>query len=192
MKQGHIFFISWFAWAGKWTVIQWLLQSNIPNFELVISCKTREPRESEVLGVDYYKLSWEEFQSAIARGEFLEYNLVHGQNYYGTRYVDVIDNGILKWKKILKEMDITILPKLLDEKPELRKDFTYIFLDIPKGLIKERMLQRWDDVTGLDFVKRMESVEKEKELMYLADYIIDATKSKQEVLEAVKEIILNK
>jgi hypothetical protein len=39
-------------------------------------------------------------------------------------------------------MDILILPKVLEERKEYRKDFTYIFLDIPLEKIKERMIHR--------------------------------------------------
>lgn len=192
MNKGHIFFISWFAGAGKWTVIQGLLQSSIENLELALSCKTREPRDGEVVGVDYNKLSMEEFQKAIDAGEFLEHNFVHNQNYYGTRYEDVIDNGINKWKIVLKEMDILTLPRVLEERSDIREDFTYIFLDIPLDIIKDRMAERWDDVSGKDFQFRMESAEKEKQLLHLPDYIVDGTQSKEQVLEEVMGIIKSK
>lgn len=190
MKKWHIYFISWFAWAWKWTLIKWLLESNIDNLELSISYKTREARKWEILWVDYNKLTIEEFKLAIENKEFLEYNFVHNQAYYWTKYSDVIDNWINKWKIILKEMDILTLPKLLKERPDLRKHFTYIFLYIPIEIIKERMKKRWDDVEWEDFLNRIKSAKKEKELLYLADYIIDRTKSESEVLNEVKQIIL--
>lgn len=189
--KGHIFFISGFAGAGKWTVIQGLLESNIPRLELALSCKTREYREGENHN-DYIKLSVEEFHRLIDAGEFLEYNFVHGQNYYGTRYKDVIDNGIAQGKLVLKEMDILILPKVLEERNDLREYFTYIFLDIPEEKIKERMIKRGDDVTGKDFEMRMLSAQKEKDLLHLADYVIDGTQTKEEVLQEVKNIILQR
>lgn len=189
--KGHIFFISWFAGAGKGTVIKWLLDAKIENLQLALSCKTRDYREWETEN-DYVKLTVEEFHKAIDAGEFLEYNFVHGQNYYGTRYKDVIDEGIEKGKFVLKEMDILILPKVLEERADLREHFTYIFLDIPEEKIKERMEKRGDDVTGRDFELRMESARKEKDLLYLADYVIDGTQTKEEVLDEVKNIILSK
>lgn len=192
MNKWHIFFISWFAWAGKWTVIKWLLKKEIKNLELALSTKTREPRKWEILWVDYNKLSIEEFKQSIEDWEFLEYNYIHNQAYYWTKYVDVIDNGINKWKIIIKEMDILTLPKLLKEKPEFKKNFTYIFLDIPIEKIKERMKERWDDVFWEDFENRISSAKKEKELLHFADYVIDWTKSKEEVLNEVVKIIKKK
>lgn len=192
MKKGHIFFISWVAWAWKWTAIKWLLKEAIPNLELALSCKTREPRKWEILWVDYNKLSVEEFKSAIENWEFLEYNFIHNQAYYWTRMSDVIDNWINKWKIIIKEMDILILPKVLEERSNLREDFTYIFIDLPIESIRERMMHRWDDVTWLDYENRINSALKEKNLKHLADHIIDWSWKPEDTLEQLKNIIFNK
>lgn len=192
MKKGHIFFISWVAWAWKWTAIKMLLNEQIDNLELALSCKTREPRVWEVLWVDYNKLSISEFKESIEKGDFLEYNFIHNQAYYGTLMKDVIENGIEKWKYILKEMDILILPKVLEERKSLRDDFTYIFLDIPVDKIKERMLHRWDDVTWLDYQNRIDSAIKEKDLSHLADYVIDSSGTPEQTLEKLKSIIFEK
>jgi len=43
---------------------------------------------------------------------------------------------------MIKEIDILILPKVLEEKKILKEDFTYIFLDIPLEKIRERMIMR--------------------------------------------------
>jgi guanylate kinase len=192
MERWHIFFISGVAGAGKWTVIKWLLKDDSLNLELVLSCKTREPREWEIPGLDYVKLSIPEFKKAIENNEFLEYNFVHNQAYYWTRYEDVINNWILKWKNILKEVDILILPKIFEEWKVSRDDFTYIFIDIPLEMIAERMKDRWDDIDGKDYRNRIESAKKEKLIIHLADYVIDWTKSIEEVLEEVRGIVKGK
>lgn len=192
MKKGHIFFISWVAWAWKWTAIKWLLKENIPNLKLALSCKTRELRVWEILWKDYVKLSVDEFKNSIDKWEFLEYNFVHNQAYYWTRLKDVIGDWIDKWINIVKEMDILILPKVLEERKNLRSDFTYIFIDIPLDTIKERMLHRWDDVTWLDYENRISSAIKEKDFKHLADYIIDWSWSPENTLNQLKNIILNK
>lgn len=192
MSTGHIFFISWVAWAGKWTVIKKLLEKEIENFELALSCKTREPREWEVLWVDYNKLSVDKFKQAIDNNEFLEYNFVHNQNYYGTRFSDVIDNGINKGKIILKEMDILALPKLMYSRHDLKNHYTYIFLDLSIDKIKERMQSRWDCVESKDFENRIMSAKKETALKNLADHVIDANQSPEKVFEEVFTIISKK
>lgn len=192
MKKGHIFFISGVAGAGKGTVIKKLLEEKLENFELALSCKTREPREGEVLWVDYNKLTTQEFQLAIEKWEFLEYNFVHNQNYYGTRYRDVIENGIEQGKIIFKEMDILALPKLLKSRPDLREDFSYIFLDLPIVKIKERMSTRWDCTEWVDYENRITSAKKESALQHLADHVINADQSPEWVFSEILTIITKK
>jgi len=192
MNKWHIFFISGVAWAGKWTVIKKLLEKKIENFELALSCKTRDFRENEKQWVDYNKLTIEEFKFSVELGEFLEYNFVHNQNYYGTRYIDVIDNGINKGKIILKEMDILALPKLMYSRHDLKNDYTYIFLDLPVHKIKERMQSRGDCVEWKDFENRIKSAKKESALKNLADHVINADQAEEKVFEDIFNIISKK
>jgi dephospho-CoA kinase len=58
-------------------------------------------------------------------------------------------------------------------------------------MIAERMKDRWDNIDGKDYKNRIESAKKEKLIINLADYVIDWTKSKEEVLEEVKKIMIN-
>lgn len=192
MNKWHIFFISGVAWAGKWTVIKKLLEKKIENFELALSCKTRDFRDGEKHWIDYNKLTTDEFKFSIELWEFLEYNFVHNQNYYGTRFVDVIDNGINKGKIILKEMDILALPKLMYSRHDLKNDYTYIFLDLPVDKIKDRMQSRGDCVEWKDFENRLKSAKKETALKNLADYVINADQSEDKVFEDIFNIISKK
>lgn len=191
MSSGRIFFISWVAGAWKNTVIKELIKDDSLNLKLSISSKTRELRKGEISGVDYIKMTEEEFKKSIENWEFLEYNYIHNQAYYWTRYKDVIDDWINVGKNVIKEIDPLIIPKIIEEKKIDRDSFIYIFLDIPLEMIKQRMFERWEDVSWDNYKLRIESAKKEKELMYLADYVIDSTKSKEEVLSEVKSIIIN-
>jgi dephospho-CoA kinase len=56
-------------------------------------------------------------------------------------------------------------------------------------MIAERMKNRGDNIDWDDYKNRIESAKKEKLIINLADYVIDWTKSKEEILEEVKEII---
>jgi len=69
--------------SGKSTVVHHLLDSfNI--FEFSVSATSRPPRGEEKDGVDYYYISPEEFRSRIGREEFVEYEEVYKDTYYGT------------------------------------------------------------------------------------------------------------
>jgi len=192
MKKWYVFFICWITWAGKWTLIKWLLKQNIKDLEFVLSCKTREPRNWEIIWKDYIKLSFEEFQKWINSQEFLEYNFVHNQDYYWTRKTDIIENWIEKWKILLKEIDILIVPTLRKAMKGYENNYSIIFLDLPIETIKERMASRWDDTWWEDYKNRVNSASKEKELLHLVDFVIDATKPQAQVLKETKDIIMNK
>lgn len=68
--------------VGKGTIVKELLKRN-PNNELSVSVTTREPREGEVHGREYYFSSKSEFKELAANGGFLEYAEFCG-NFYGT------------------------------------------------------------------------------------------------------------
>lgn len=192
MNKWYVFFICWISWAGKGTLIKWLLNENIKNLEFVLSCKTREPRNWEIIWKDYIKLSFEEFQKWIDSQEFLEYNFVHNQDYYWTRKTDIIENWIEKWKILLKEIDILIVPTLHKAMKGYENNYSIIFLDLPIETIKERMASRWDDTWWEDYKNRVNSASKEKEFLHLVDFVIDATKPQAQVLKETKDIIMNK
>jgi guanylate kinase len=69
--------------SGKTTIVKHLL-SNDNRLAFSVSACTRNMRENEVHGKDYYFLSLEEFKRKIANGDFLEYEEVYGGNFYGT------------------------------------------------------------------------------------------------------------
>jgi len=82
MASGKLIVITGPSGVGKGTIVRSLIRK-YPQLHLSISATTRDPRSGEVDGRDYYFLSREEFQSAIAEGEFLEWAEYAG-NYYGT------------------------------------------------------------------------------------------------------------
>lgn len=189
MKKGHIFFITWVAGSWKWTMIKLLLDDKSLDFKLILSYKTREPRYEEVVWVDYHHLSFKEFQKAIDAWEFFEYNFIHNQDYYWTKEKDLLD-WLDSWDIMIKELDILIWEKVLSENKIDKKNLTFIFLDIPLDLVKERMKSRWDDINSEDYKNRIKSAKKEKKYTHLADYVIDASVSKEEVYKEIKDIII--
>jgi len=80
--SGALLVLSGPSGAGKSTIIN-EASKEIGDFYFSVSTTTREPREGEVDGVDYYFVTKEEFEEGIKNGDFLEYAKVHG-NYYGT------------------------------------------------------------------------------------------------------------
>lgn len=69
--------------SGKSTIINYLLTQNL-RLRFSISATSRAPRGTEKNGVEYYFLSPEEFRTRIAAGDFLEYEEVYKDKFYGT------------------------------------------------------------------------------------------------------------
>lgn len=69
--------------SGKSTIINYLLKQNL-NLAFSISATSRPPRGTEQYGVEYFFLSPEEFRQRIANDEFLEYEEVYEDRFYGT------------------------------------------------------------------------------------------------------------
>lgn len=71
--------------SGKSTIVHWLMNEH-PELHLAfsISCTSRAPRGQEQDGVDYFFISPEEFRAKIANQEFLEYEEVYANRFYGT------------------------------------------------------------------------------------------------------------
>ena len=71
--------------SGKSTIVQWLMREH-PELRLYfsISCTSRAPRGTEQNGVEYFFLTPEEFKAKIQADEFLEYEEVYKNRFYGT------------------------------------------------------------------------------------------------------------
>ncbi len=69
--------------AGKTTIVHNLLKM-IPSLEFSVSATSREKRPNETEGRDYFFLSKESFKKKIAQGEFLEWEEVYPDCFYGT------------------------------------------------------------------------------------------------------------
>lgn len=82
---GRLIIFSAPSGSGKSTIINWLMQEH-PELRMhfSISCTSRPPRGQEQNGVEYFFLTPEEFREKIARNEFVEYEEVYTDRYYGT------------------------------------------------------------------------------------------------------------
>lgn len=85
MKRGKLIIVSAPSGSGKSTIVQWLMNEH-PELHLAfsVSCTSRAPRGTEQNGVEYFFLSAEEFRQRIAANEFLEYEEVYENRFYGT------------------------------------------------------------------------------------------------------------
>ncbi len=84
-NKGKLLIFSAPSGSGKSTIINWLMQEHPElNMHFSISCTSRPPRGQEQNGVEYFFLTPEEFREKIQRDEFVEYEEVYQDRYYGT------------------------------------------------------------------------------------------------------------
>ena len=102
-NKGKLFVVSSPSGGGKSTICKQLLLK-IPELEYSISTTTRQPRDNEKNGKDYYFISKDEFMKMIENDKFIEWAKVHG-NYYGTSR-EVVDNYIDNGKNCILDIDI--------------------------------------------------------------------------------------
>lgn len=84
MQQGKLIVFSAPSGSGKTTIVRHLLKQKELNLEFSISATSREKRGNEEHGKDYYFLSFEDFKKKIKSDEFLEWEEVYRDNFYGT------------------------------------------------------------------------------------------------------------
>ena len=94
---GKLLIVSAPSGSGKSTIVQWLMKEH-PELRLYfsVSCTSRPPRGTEQHGVEYFFLSPEEFRERIENDEFLEYEEVYENRFYGTLKAQVerqLDEG---------------------------------------------------------------------------------------------------
>lgn len=84
MIEGKLIVFSAPSGSGKTTIVQHLLKQEELNLGFSISATSRKPRPGEVDGKDYYFMSLKEFKKHIKNGDFLEWEEVYRDNFYGT------------------------------------------------------------------------------------------------------------
>lgn len=106
MNKGKLLVFSAPSGSGKTTIVRHLLAQDDLNLEFSISCATRAPREEEVDGKDYYFISWEKFKQHIKSEEFVEWEEVYTDNYYGTLRSEV-ERIWAKGKNVIFDIDVS-------------------------------------------------------------------------------------
>jgi len=105
MNKGKLLVFSAPSGSGKTTIVRHLLAQPDLNLEFSVSCTTREPRGEEVHGKDYYFISLKEFKNHIKAEEFVEWEEVYRDNFYGTLKSEV-ERIWSKGKNVIFDIDV--------------------------------------------------------------------------------------
>jgi len=105
-NSGKLIVFSAPSGSGKTTIVRHLLGTEDLNLEFSISATSREKRGTEEHGKDYYFLSAKEFKAKIKNDEFLEWEEVYRDNFYGTLKTEV-DRIWAKGKNVIFDIDVS-------------------------------------------------------------------------------------
>ena len=145
--------------SGKTSICKKILIQD-KSIEFSVSCTTRARRNKEKNGIDYIFLTQDEFIKKINNKEFVEWEKIHGNFYYGT-LKKTLDYAINSNTKLLLELDVKGAKKIMENYP---RNYLSIFIEPPS---KDELFKRLKD-RGSDSIstieKRMERFE--SEMMY--------------------------
>jgi len=134
-----VFIISAPSGSGKSTLVGRLL-SNVPGLMFSVSYTTRAPRGHEIDGGSYHFISRHDFESCIARGEFLEHAEVFG-NYYGT-HRRVLQQAHEQKLDLVLDIDVQGARQLKGKIPEA---VTIFILPPSREILEQRLRARGED-----------------------------------------------
>ena len=106
INRGKLIVFSAPSGSGKTTIVRHLLKQEELNLEFSISATSREKRGNETHGKDYYYLSLKEFKNKIKADEFLEWEEVYRDNFYGTLKTE-IERIWAKGKHVIFDIDVS-------------------------------------------------------------------------------------
>ncbi|MGO4905517.1 guanylate kinase [Flavobacterium sp. W20_MBD1_R3] len=146
-KGGKLIVFSAPSGSGKTTIVRHLLSKEDLNLEFSISAASREPRGEEVNGKDYYFMTTEEFKTHIKNEDFLEWEEVYRDNFYGTLKSEV-ERIWTKGKNVIFDIDVSGGLRIKHKFPE---ETLAVFVKPPsvdelKRRLKERSTESDDKI----------------------------------------------
>ena len=181
MNLKMLVILSGVSGAGKDTIKKELIK-RMENVISLPSFTSREPRPGEEEGIQYHFVTKEVFKEKIKNDEFYEYDLHHG-NYYGTSK-KLMNEKIQSGKIIVKDIEVNGTENLIKMLGNDTKLVT-IFLKVDKEELKNRLINRGDNLSEADMQLRLSRLEYEESKISLYDYVI-----KNDDLEKTVQIIM--
>ena len=175
--------------SGKTTLVRELLKKSELNLSFSISATTRNKRQGEINGKDYFFKSKLDFKELIENNQFLEFEEVYEDVFYGSLKKEV--NKLLETSNVIFDIDVIGGIKL---KKFFQYDALAVFVKPPSiEELRKRLVSRASD--SLESINsRVEKAEKEIESESSFDVTIinnDLITSKKESYNIVKKFLIN-
>lgn len=181
-QRGILIVVSGFSGAGKGTLMKELMKRYEETYALSVSATTRNPREGEVDGREYFFKTTEEFEKMIAKEELIEY-AKYVDNYYGTPRA-YVEEQLQAGKDVILEIEIQGALKVKKKFPET----LLLFVTPPSAEeLKNRLVKRGTET--MDVIEsRMRRAREEAEGMDQYDYLV-VNDVLEDCVEEVHQII---
>lgn len=166
-QEGKCIIFSAPSGAGKTTIVRYLLR-NVEKLAFSISAASRQPRGREENGIDYHFFSIEEFKQKIENDEFVEWEEVYSDNFYGTLKAEVL-KAWQEGKTVLFDVDAIgglNLKKIFGTKA------LSIFIKPPSLFVLEQRLKNRRTETPEQIKMRLDKAHEELSHADQFDYIL--------------------
>ena len=188
--KGKLIVFSAPSGSGKTTIVRHLLQQDDLNLEFSISAATREPRGQEVDGKDYYFMSIEQFKKHIKAEDFIEWEEVYRDNFYGTLKSEV-KRIWAKGKNVIFDIDVAGGLRIKSKFPQ---ETLAVFVKPPsvdelKRRLKERSTESDDKINMRIAKAHVELATAPQFDKIIKNYDLDVAKA--EAYELVKNFLTN-
>jgi guanylate kinase len=168
--------------CGKSTIIHHVMR-DLRSVRFSVSHTTRPPRPSEQSGRDYHFVSQPEFDRMVARGQFVEWAVVHGY-CYGTSKAEVAGKG--RASDLILDIDVQGARQIREQR--LPAVFVFIMPPVYDEL-KRRLKERGEDRPEI-VKRRLKEAKSEIREVGLFDYVVINEKLDRAVLE-LESIVLS-
>ena len=186
MKKGLLIILSGPSGVGKGTIRRYIMDNLHLELAYSISMTTRERREKEIDGVDYYFVSEEEFQRNIDNNNFLEWEEFVG-NKYGTPK-DKVEELRNQGKNVLLEIEVNGAAKVMSE---IKDDRLISFFLMPPSIeaLENRIRRRKTESEEI-IQKRLNKGKSEMKKSSNYDYVIlndDVERASKEIVDLINK-----
>jgi len=185
-KEGKLIVFSAPSGSGKTTIVHHLLKQPALNLDFSISATSRKSRGTEVNGKDYYFISAKKFQNHIENHDFIEFEEVYTDNYYGTLKAEVERIWSLG-KHVIFDIDVV---GGLNIKSKFPEQTLAVFVQPPSIQEMERRLR--DRKTDNEEKIKERVAKAEKELKFAKDFDVILVNDNLEIAkEAAIKLVSN-